>query len=73
MVMESDKLAIQAALFTCVRADLRAPRIVRIPNTSHLGEISISESLLQDAAGSDRMEIIEDAREFAFDASGNLW
>jgi len=73
MVMESDKLAIQAALFTCVHADLRAPKIVRILNTSHLGDISISESLLHEAAGSDRMEVIEDAREFDFDASGNLW
>ncbi len=72
MVMKNDRLALQAALYTCIDADLEHPKIVRIPNTSEVQVIGISEALLDEAAKNPSIEVVDPPRELAFDAEGNL-
>jgi hypothetical protein len=72
MVMKTDRLALQAAVFTCVDIGAAGPRIVRIPNTSRVGTISISEALLGEAYKNPGVEVLEAPRDLAFDAEGNL-
>jgi hypothetical protein len=73
MVMASDRLAIQAALFTCVEHNPKAPKIVRLANTSHIDTIELSEALLPEASAHPRLQILSKPREMDFEASGNLW
>lgn len=72
MVLENDRLALQAALFTCVDLPPSGPRLVRIPNTLHLELIQISEALLPAAGADPRVEILEGPRELSFDEGGAL-
>ena len=72
LIMESDRLAIQAAVKTCNAPDLQRVRLVRIPNTLHVREIEISESLLAEASRQPRIDLIGEPAEWNFDSSGNL-
>ncbi|RBW70948.1 lactate racemase domain-containing protein [Bacillus taeanensis] len=60
MFLETDELAIKAAIKTCNAFDLQKVRVVRIPNTLELGEIWISESLLSEAEQRDDIEILSE-------------
>lgn len=71
-IMKNDWTAIAAAIYTCDRIPGRKLRIVRIPNTLHLGEIEISESLLEEAIANPNIEILSEPAELEFDVSGNL-
>jgi hypothetical protein len=73
MVMKSDRLALQAAIFTCIDIDVLRPRIVRISNTSHIGTLTISEALLEEARANPAIEILESPRALAFNNEGNLF
>ena len=72
MIMDSDRLAIQAAIKTCNLRDLAHVRVVRIPNTLHLEHIEISEALLDDAARDSAIEMSGAPSAWTFDAAGNL-
>jgi hypothetical protein len=72
VMMPSDRLAIQTAVKTCNVADLDHVRLVRIPNTLHLEHIEISEGLLEEADRHSQVEILGAARDWNFDAEGNL-
>lgn len=71
-IMKNDWTAIAAAIYTCDRIPGRELKIVRIPNTLHLGEIEISESLLEEAIANPDIEILSEPAELEFDVSGNL-
>ena len=73
VIMESDREAILAAIKTCCARDLRRARVVRIKDTLHLGEIYISESMLEDARKHPDVEIISQPEELVFDERGNLF
>ena len=73
MVMKNDRLALQAAVFTCIDVDTLRPRIVRIPNTSHIGTLTVSEALLEEARGNPAVEILEPPKDLVFDQEGNLF
>jgi hypothetical protein len=73
IVMNSDRLAIQAAIFTCIGLDPAGPRIVRILNTSHIGTISVSEALLPALRADPRLELLAPPAELGFDSGGNLF
>jgi hypothetical protein len=73
LVVASDRLAIQGAIYTVTDGDPGRPRIVRIANTSHVDEIEISEALLDEARRRDDIEILEEPREWPFDREGNLF
>lgn len=58
MFLDTDEMAIKAAIKTCNALDLDKVRLVRIHNTLHLKEIWISESLLPEAAQNENIEIV---------------
>jgi hypothetical protein len=72
LIMDSDKLAIQAALKTCNVIDQNRARVARIANTLHITQMFISESLLAEARKNERIEILSDAEPWVFDEKGDL-
>ena len=72
VIMESDKLAFQAAVKTCNALDPSRIRMVRIANTLHVREIEIAESMLAEASCHPQIEILSEPREIIFDRAGNL-
>ena len=73
LVFDSDKVAIQACLKYCGEHDPQAPRIVRLQDTLHLGEILVSQALAEEAAQNERIEILSQPHDLIFDEKGNLW
>lgn len=70
--MDTDREAIQAGVKTCGIRDLSRVRLVRIPNTLHLGVIWISEAMLDEARAHPALAVAGEPRELAFDAEGRL-
>ena len=74
MVLKSDRQAMQAAIKTCNIPDKTTVRMARIKNTVILGEIEVSENLLDEVRANPYMEI--DTRsapaELPFDGEGNI-
>jgi hypothetical protein len=73
VVMASDRLALQAAIYACIDLDPKGPRLVRIRNTSQVDVISVSEALLPDLASDPRLERLEPPADLSFDRHGNLF
>lgn len=71
-VLESDYDAIRATIKTCNAYDLSRAKVVRIKNTLCLGEIMISESLLEQAKNTNGITVLGAPEELTFDAAGNL-
>ncbi|SDF60811.1 lactate racemase domain-containing protein [Sporolituus thermophilus] len=71
-VLENDRDAIKAAIKTCNARDLTKVRIVRIKNTLHLGEIYISEAMLDEARTKPGITILTDPAPMRFDDQGEL-
>ncbi len=73
VIMPSDKQAIQVAIKTCIILDGRTEaRIVRMANTLHIGEIYISENMLDDARANNNIEILTEPSQFIFDEENNF-
>lgn len=72
MVLEDDKLAIQAALKTLTQVDREHIRVVYLKNTLSLETIMVSEALLEQVRGRDDMEILEQPHPLSFDSEGRL-
>jgi len=72
MILATDRDAIQAAIKTCNARRLDQARVVRIKNTLSLGEILISESLLEEARSLPAVTILSEPQPWPFDSSGNL-
>jgi hypothetical protein len=73
LILANDRLAIKAAIQTCDNSGRQNPRIIRIKNTLELGEINISENLLENIRRNPRIEILEEPQEMRFDINGNLF
>lgn len=71
-IFENDKMAIQAAIKTCVNRKEDSIRIVRIANTLELEHILISESLQPEAEQHPQMKIESNPFSLEFDSDGNL-
>lgn len=71
-IMDSDRLAIQAAIKTCNAPDPKRLRIVRVPNTLHLETVQVSEALLDEAADNPATSRLGPAEAWSFDQAGNL-
>ena len=67
MVMEDDELAIKAAIKTCINIDKKKARLVFIKNTLSLGEIYISESMIDEAIGIEGVDIMGSPEYLNFD------
>jgi hypothetical protein len=63
MILETEEMAVKAAIKTCNAFDLASARVVRIKNTLDIKEIWISESLLAEAKGREDVEILTEPRE----------
>jgi hypothetical protein len=72
MVLDNDHDAIRAAIKTCNALDLSKARVVRIKDTLHLGEIWISEELLEEAKKNSAITILSESQEMSFDMGENL-
>jgi len=72
VIMENDRDAILAAIKTCNARDLRQARVVRITDTLHLGELYISEAMLEEAGQSSAITICSEPQAMQFDSAGNL-
>jgi len=72
-VTECDRTAVQLGIRTCNGIDKRNPRVVRIQDTMHIGEILISEAMLDEARSNPNIEVLGSPEEWAFDQNGNLW
>lgn len=72
IVMENDKECIQVCLRSCNEINKKSPRIVRIPNSLHLGHIMLSESYYEEAAANPNLEIISEPAFLPFDINGNI-
>ena len=73
VILANDKLAIKAGIQTCNGIDYEYPRVVRIKNTLKLGEILISESLVEQAKNTIGIEIVEEPKEVIFNENENLF
>lgn len=73
-VVSSDKEAIQICVRTCNKIDREKARMVRIPNSLHIGEIMLSESYYEDvrAGKYPGVEALDEPAELQFDENGNL-
>jgi hypothetical protein len=70
--METERDAILAAIKTCNATDLTKVRLVRIQDTLHLGEIWISEGLLQEALANPAITVCGEPEPMRFDEAGRL-
>ena len=72
MVIDNDKLAVQAAIKMLLDADRENPRIVRIRDTLSLSEIWVSEAMMAEAASHPMVEIIHNPSAIEFTGDGNF-
>lgn len=72
IVLENDREALKAALRANWGVAEEEARIVRIPNTLHIGEMLVSEILLNELKGKDNIEVLEEPQEMQFDDNGYL-
>lgn len=73
MVMDNQRLAIQAGIKVAAGFDKKNIRLVRIRDTLHLGEMDISESLLEEARRHPRITVLGEPEELRFDNAGDLF
>lgn len=72
MILKNDYYAIAACIRTCNEVDRDNIRMVWIPNTLEIGEILISESMMEDARKNPRIEVLSEPELMKFDGEGNL-
>ncbi len=73
-VVANDKEAIQICIRTCNEIDMEKARVVRIPNSLHIGEIMLSEAYYEDvlAGKYPGVTAVDAPAELEFDDEGNL-
>ncbi len=73
-VVANDKEAIQICIRTCNEIDMEKARVVRIPNSLHIGEIMLSEAYYEDvlAGKYPGVTAVDVPAELEFDDEGNL-
>ena len=72
MMLDTDEEVLRCAVKLCNDVELETLRIVRIPDSMHLEEIWVSESLYEKAKDMPEFEIISPPAPFDFGADGNL-
>ncbi|MDF2926856.1 MAG: hypothetical protein K0R57_5770 [Paenibacillaceae bacterium] len=71
--LENQLYTVKASVKTCNILDYTKCRLVRIRDTLHLGEIEISENLLEEARLHPDIEILTEPYELVFDEKGDLF
>lgn len=72
MVLPTDADAVAAALLTCGRHDTAGARVLRMRSTLELGELYVSESLLDEVSGREGLEVVGEALPMRFDEAGRM-
>lgn len=72
LIMENDRLAIQASIKTCNILDTNHVRMVRIPNSLHVEKIYISENMLEEAIKHPDITVLGEPEKIGFDDMGNI-
>ncbi len=72
MTMPTDELTIAAALTMCAGVAPSEARLVRIRNTLRLGRMWVSEALLGEVEGDERLAVVEEPRPMRFGEDGAL-
>jgi hypothetical protein len=67
MCLDTQELAVKAAIKTCNAFDLNKVRVVRIKNTLEIDEIWISESMIEEARKNSNLEILSELEELKLD------
>jgi hypothetical protein len=67
MCLDTQELAVKAAIKTCNAFDLNKVRVVRIKNTLEIDEIWISESMIEEARKNSNLEILSELEELELD------
>ncbi|MDN3019737.1 lactate racemase domain-containing protein [Paenibacillus sp. BSR1-1] len=70
IVLDNDQEALKAALRATWGVASEEARIVRIPNTLHIGELYVSEVIFSELKDKENIEVLEDLQEMKFDADG---
>ncbi|WP_223592048.1 lactate racemase domain-containing protein [Neobacillus bataviensis] len=70
IVLDNDQEALKAALRATWGVASEEARIVRIPNTLHIGELYVSEVIFNELKDQENIEVIEDLHEMKFDEDG---
>ncbi|MFJ7978133.1 lactate racemase domain-containing protein [Peribacillus sp. NPDC096379] len=70
IVLDNDQEALKAALRANWGVSSVEARIVRIPNTLHLGELYVSEVIFNELKDKENIEVLEDLHEMKFDEEG---
>lgn len=71
--LKNDLYAIKAAVKTSNILNFEQCRLVRIKDTLHVGEIEISEAMLEEAKNNPNIEILSEPYELEFNEIGNLF
>jgi hypothetical protein len=72
IVLDNDQEALKAALRATWGVVEEEARIVRIPNTLHLGELFVSEVIFNELKDKKNIEVLEDLQEMKFDDEGHF-
>ncbi|KKK39785.1 hypothetical protein WQ57_00355 [Mesobacillus campisalis] len=70
IVLDNDQEALKAALRATWGVAAEEARIVRIPNTLHIGELYVSEVIFNELKDQKNIEVLEDLQEMKFDENG---
>lgn len=70
IVLDNDQEALKAALRATWGVASEEARIVRIPNTLHIGELYVSEVIFNELKDQENIEVLEDLHEMKFDDNG---
>lgn len=73
-VMSTDKEAVQFCIRTCNRIDKDNPRVIRIKNSLHIGQVMLSEAYYEDvlAGKYPGLTALSAPAELQFDEAGEL-
>ena len=72
MILPTDHDAIRAAILTCNILDFNRVRLVMIRDTLHLGDLIVSESLVEELSAKTTVTSVEGPFEMEFDDSGTI-
>jgi hypothetical protein len=70
IVLDNDQEALKAALRANWGVAWEEARIVRIPNTLHIGELFVSEVIFNELKDKENIEVLEDLHEMKFNEDG---